>query len=376
MMKRGVRLVLLLTISASPVEVVGQGTTAIPEDLQATYGAFATAMVEGSAEEAIEFYAADAVVLVDHEHVYYGRPAIREGFLVDYLEVASRAVEDGARTEIEVDRVVVGEGVVTLAGRYTNPTGAAGVYSNTWALQADGSWKLAASVLTFESSVATPSNSGGSFSCTQVLGFSQSMEWYAGLSIAEYVEEDARPDLSALEPDAFLPEWQGRFFMGAAVEKWRDPDFTGWSGAHRLAHETPAHCARDEVDRVVFNVSGEARSPRAWSAAVDSVAGLIRSKFPEVREIVMQPVVGAPEGECADVRAARNQPVIAESIRRAADEGDLTAGPSPKVASCDQFSDALGHLTVEGAEHVRRTLRERYRPSTAAPGRAANVPRP
>ena len=256
----------------APARSLAQEEPAIPEDLQRTYGAFAAALIEGDAETAIEFYAEDAVVLVDHEHVYRGRAAILDGFLRGYLEDASGAEEDGSGTEIGVDRVVVGEDVVTLAGRYANQAGAAGVYSNTWQRQADGSWKLAASVLTFGSSVRTPSRSETGFSCTQVLGFSQSMEWYAGLSLADYVDRNARPDLSALDPDAFLPAWQGRFFMGAAVERWTDPDFAGWSGPDRLAHETPARCGRDEVDRVVFNVSGAARSPDAWAAAVDSVA--------------------------------------------------------------------------------------------------------
>lgn len=368
-MERGVGLVLLLTLCVSPVGASAQKATAIPEDLRTTYGAFAAAMVDGDAERAIEFYAEDAVVLVDSEHVYRGRRAIQKGFLAEHLQDTSRAEHDGAGTEIGVARAVVGEGVVTLAGRYANPAGAAGVYSNTWERQDDGSWKLAASVMTFEATdgARAPGRASQRFSCTQVLGFSQSMEWYAGLSIADDRDAGTRPDLSALAPDAFLPGWQGRFFMGASVEKWTDPDFPGWSGAHRLAHETPAHCGRDEVDRVVFNVSGEARSPDAWAAAVDSVVDVIRAKFPAVREIVMQPVVGAPEGECTDVRAARNHPAVAEGVRRAADRGGVTAGPDPKVATCDQFSDALGHLTVEGAEHVRRALREHYRPSTGVP---------
>lgn len=82
----------------------------------------------------------------------------------------------------------------------------------------------------------------------------------------------------------------------------------------------------------------------------------------------MQPVVGAPKGMCQHVRAARNHPVIVEGIRRAADRGEIAAGPSPEVAGCDPFSDALGHLTVEGSERARRTLREYYRSSTVAPG--------
>lgn len=81
----------------------------------------------------------------------------------------------------------------------------------------------------------------------------------------------------------------------------------------------------------------------------------------------MQPVVGAPEGECPEVRAARNQPVIAEGIRQAAERGSVTAGPNPKVASCAQFSDALGHLATAGADLVHRALRDYYRDSTVPP---------
>lgn len=137
--------VLLLAAPAA-----GQEAPEVPEDLQETYGAFATALVEGRADEAIEFYAEDAVVLVDSEHVYRGRSTILEGFLRAYLQAPGGGGGGGPDTEIRVDGVVGGEDVVTLAGRYTNPAEASGVYSNTWERQADGSWKLAASVMTFE----------------------------------------------------------------------------------------------------------------------------------------------------------------------------------------------------------------------------------
>lgn len=236
-----------------------------------------------------------------------------------------------------------------------------------WAYREAG--KLAASLMTFEAAdgAKASARAGQDFACTQVLGFSQSLEWFGGLSLADHTPEGREPESPSLDAPAFLPTWQGRFYMGAAVEAWMDPGYPGWSGTHARARETPAHCNRDEVDRVVFNVSGAARSPDAWAEAVDSVSALVRAKFPAVRRVVMQPVVGAPEGECRDVRAARNHPVIAEGIRRAAERGAVTAGPEPKVTACDQFRDDLGHLTREGAEHVRVVLREHYRDSTALP---------
>lgn len=200
------------------------------------------------------------------------------------------------------------------------------------------------------------------FSCTQVLGFSQSLEWYGGLSLADYIAGEGPPQSPTLEAGAFLPKWQGGFYMGAAVEKWTDPEFPAWSTTPATTHEKTAHCDRDQVDRVVFNVSGAARSADEWASVIESVAELIRENFPAVRQIVMQPVVGAPEGgECEEVRAARNHPGIAEGIRRVAQRGMVEAGPEPKVESCDQFRDELGHLTKDGARHVRKKLETHYR---------------
>lgn len=352
----------LLALLLPMAPAAAQEFPEIPPDLQETYGAFATALVEGRADDAVGFYAEDAVVLVDSEHVYRGRSAILEGFLRAYLEAP--AGEDGREAEIRVDGVVVGEGVVTLAGRYTNPAEASGIYGNTWERQDDGSWKLAASVMTFEAGdgARAPGRARLGFACTQVLGFSQSLEWFGGLSLESLADGAGSSEPPGLKQGGFLPAWQGRFYPGASVEDWMDPEHPGWSGPSATARETPAHCSREEVDRVIFNVSGAPRSPDAWAEAVDSVAAVVRAKFPAVRRVVMQPVVGAPEGECRDIRAARNHPGIAEGIRRAAEQGPVTAGPKPKVAACKQYRDDLGHLTEEGAESIRAVLRDHYRP--------------
>ncbi|RFF27270.1 MULTISPECIES: DUF4440 domain-containing protein [unclassified Wenzhouxiangella] len=141
----------LAGILLAPTPVAGQEGKELPEALQQAYGAFATAMVQGDAEKAAAFYAKDAVVLVDHEHVFRGRSAIREDFLDTYLASPEGEAGEGSGTEIEVDRVAAEEGLVTLAGRYSSQAGNGGIYSNTWQRQADGGWKLAVSVMTFES---------------------------------------------------------------------------------------------------------------------------------------------------------------------------------------------------------------------------------
>lgn len=196
------------------------------------------------------------------------------------------------------------------------------------------------------------------FSCTQVLGFSQSLEWYGGLSLSDFMAGESPPDL---DPGTFLPGWQGAFYMGASIEKWLDPGFPAWTDNDITTHGATAHCRREQVDRVIFNVSGPERSVKEWANAVESVARRIRKAFPAVRKIVMQPAVGAPDCQCHDVLAARNHSDIARGIRLAAKRNGITAGPEPKLEDCSHYRDPLGHLTKDGAKHVHGRLKAHYR---------------
>ena len=192
-----------------------------------------------------------------------------------------------------------------------------------------------------------------SFSCTEVLGFSQSMEWFGGFSLAA-----TRGGVPVLQSGVFLPAWQGRFQFGAAVELWRDADYEGWEGRFR----NPSRCDRATVDRVLFNVSGAARDLEAWVDDVAAVVEVIRDKYPLARQVVLQPVVGAQPQECQEVRAAQNHPTIVEAIDRVAlaSDGSIVAGLAPKVTDCGQFSDRLGHLSAAGALSVKESLVEYY----------------
>jgi hypothetical protein len=60
------------------------------------------------------------------------------------------------------------------------------------------------------------------FSCTEVLGFSQSWEWFTGRSLSVF-----RGNIT-VEPADFLAGWQGRFQFGSSVELWTAADFAGW----------------------------------------------------------------------------------------------------------------------------------------------------
>lgn len=120
----------------------------VPDTLSKTSNAWKGALMNGDYGRAIEFYAEDAVVLVEPGRHYRGRSEILDGFLRS--EFAAASSEAPGMSSASGTGVVVGDGVVTMAGLYSSFPGAAGMYSNTWMRQDDGTWKLAVSVLTIE----------------------------------------------------------------------------------------------------------------------------------------------------------------------------------------------------------------------------------
>jgi len=75
-----------------------------------------------------------------------------------------------------------------------------------------------------------------SFECSQVIGFSQTNEWYAGGF--ERVVDNARWQLL----------WQG----GASIELWADPRFSGWS----QPLVSPCASRSTSPDRILVTISG------------------------------------------------------------------------------------------------------------------------
>ena len=209
---------------------------------------------------------------------------------------------------------------------------------------------------------AWPSAGQDRFACTEVLGFSQSWEWFTGRSLSEY------RDTVTVPSNVFLSDWQGRFEFGAAVERWSDPDFEGWEGAYI----SPQMCTRDQVDQIVFNLSGASREIQQWVQDILNVVEVLREKYPAVQKIVLQPVVGAAPGQCNNVRAVQNHPSIVSAIDRvvsASGSRQIAAGAMPIVARCDQFTDLLGHLSPQGALYVHELLVIRYSGGTGREAR-------
>ncbi len=89
----------------------------------------------------------------------------------------------------------------------------------------------------------------GPFSCTRVVGFSQTEQWFTG---------------GGFEPVAGDAEWELLWEPGSTIEKWADPDFVGWSNpvvsACAAGSFRPADAHRDRR-RTVGGDAGSRTSP-------------------------------------------------------------------------------------------------------------------
>jgi hypothetical protein len=176
---------------------------------------------------------------------------------------------------------------------------------------------------------------GAAPTCTQVIGFSQTLQWYQEGGVFESVVDDAR--------------WQLLGRGGASIDQWQNPDYEGWSDP------LYSPCANGSAapDRVVLTVSGiYGADEDAWVAAIAPVVTVIETKYPSAAEILLQPVVGGPghadcffQGEL--VRASWQHAHIDAAIARLV-AGHVAAGASPEVGSCDHYIDQVGHLTDAG----------------------------
>jgi hypothetical protein len=183
---------------------------------------------------------------------------------------------------------------------------------------------------------ASPSPPGGQYTCTEVVGFSQTAQW--SLEV---------PDFQEAVGDG---GWQVRWAPGGAIYYWADPGFSGWDGAADSACANGA----DAPDRIVLTITSQEYESDS-SAFVPWIEGAIeaaRSRYPLVAQVVLQPVVGGPgNGSCdqggVQVRATHNHPLIDAAIAQVVG-GAVVAGPSPEVRTCADYSDSVGHL-VDGA---------------------------
>jgi hypothetical protein len=199
------------------------------------------------------------------------------------------------------------------------------------------------------------------FTCTQVMGYSQTGNWYS-LQVTNAFESrvvDSRYQLLSAD--------------GGAIWKWADPGFAGWSNAPF----SPCASGSAAPDRVIFDVTESfwINDPSAHpfddyggntdlsvarvAQDIRDLIATLRAKYPSVREIYLQSVLGAPadtpDGLCYvtdsqgvrhAIRGTWNNPYIEQAIQQVVG-GIVRAGPHTAVRSCADFYDDgqyVGHL--------------------------------
>jgi hypothetical protein len=191
---------------------------------------------------------------------------------------------------------------------------------------------------TFELAHAQP------FTCTELVGFSQTGSW------------SSTPAFTSQIPDG---AWQTRIQSGGNIDVWKNRTEPGWF----VAPGSPCTAFSTTPDRVVLTITRLVydNSVASWVQGIRDTIATIRWRHPQVREIVLQPVVGGPnhaicphpDDPFRGVRAAYNHPfidlAIAEVVRL---EPGVSAGPSPEVLACNRYRDRAGHLTPSGATEV------------------------
>jgi hypothetical protein len=202
-----------------------------------------------------------------------------------------------------------------------------------------------------------------------VIGFSQTAHWYQGR--AETAEgQSSRGALRGFQAIVNNDHWQLLWQGGAGVEEWSSPDFDGWS------QPVVSPCAEMTAspDRVLLTISGDLGNDvsvaQAWADEIDRAVTTITMKFPDVRQVVLQPVVGGPDDslcttpEGRRVRASANHPVIDQAIAIVTENSsvavEVVVGFSPTVTDCADYRDALGHLTDTGNDVVGRNIGRFY----------------
>lgn len=146
--------------------------------------------------------------------------------------------------------------------------------------------------------------------------------------------------------------WQMQIRLGRGVGAWADPNFDGWSAPI----QSPCTRLSSAPDRVLFEVlsasgfRGET-DPIVIEREIRAMLATLRMKLPSVRAIILQPVVGGPEGKPCPrgdgaVMASLVHPAAATAIRRVVDSdttGTLFESFEPTVRTCADYTVETGN---------------------------------
>lgn len=182
--------------------------------------------------------------------------------------------------------------------------------------------------------------------CTLVIGYSQ-----VGFQNGGWFHAGPNGN-SNFESEVGDDKWELLWNGGGGVDLWKDPNYQGWNNVI----ESPCLNNSNSPIRVLLSVSGpHEEDVPAWVADIQATISTIRSKYPSVRSIILQAVVGGPNHQICfngvdSVRASWQHPYIDDAIAQvAATDFRVQVGYSPEVLNCGHYIDSKGHLTIQGA---------------------------
>lgn len=215
-------------------------------------------------------------------------------------------------------------------------------------------WMVATLILpqTAHSTDAPLQTSSPKFVSNLVIGASQTKLWYRGF---ESVVEDDQWEL--------LSRWN------SSVRQWADSNYIGWS---QRPH-SPTAVRSGDPDRVVFVMSCDLNGDGDIATCAEQLwkaVHTIRRKYVNVKQIVLQPSVGGPNGGIC-LRPSGNVAVMASEANSvtisainyvvyADKSGTVFAGPAPRIRQCSDYSDHIGHFSPAVAWRIGRVIGTYY----------------
>jgi hypothetical protein len=187
----------------------------------------------------------------------------------------------------------------------------------------------------------TPGDPGGSSSCTRVLGFSVTVQWFWD------------GGFEALVPDN---RWELLASGGYDLHRFADPSDPIYHDGVRVQSScgTPTR-AFLQIAYLGFEHATNEQIAAGLSAAIRN----IRSTWPTIEDIVVMPIVGGPnhsvctmpDGRVVD--ATKMHTPLDEVI---ADADGIVVGPDLLVSTCEHFRDGMGHLSGGGPAEIARQV--------------------
>src|SRR5215216_4198504 len=114
--------------------------------------------------------------------------------------------------------------------------------------------------------------------CTQIVGFSQTMQWYFGGF-----------------RDTVGNSWELRWVGGGSIGNWADPNYVGWTDDSNQVDGCASNSS--SPDRALLNIRDDFHNDVSyWVQESTAAMNNLRRKYPSVRQIILQPVVGGPGG--------------------------------------------------------------------------------